>query len=156
MGPVRLLLFALLLVPMAVWAQDNPTPLPPNYERIREETGRWFGEYNYRRLKKRFDRCDTTMTVDHFRCLYYGAAQRGDTSYTLVVCYRSYRRLCDSLGQWHPTTQQAWWRLQMLTAAVWSSGNGSEELPFHVASFRDGVYMKEDLEGAAVIEAVRW
>ena len=96
------------------------------------------------------------MTVDHFRCLYYGAAQRGDTSYTLVVCYRSYRRLCDSLGQWHPSTQQAWWRLQMLTAAVWSSGNGSEELPFHVASSRDGVYMKEDLEGAAVIEAVRW
>ena len=84
MRPVRLLLLALLLVPLALQAQDNPAPLPPNYELIKKETGRWFGEYRYSRLVTRFWNCDTNLTVDHFRCLYYGAALRGDTTYTLT------------------------------------------------------------------------
>ena len=81
------------------------------------------------------------MTIDHFRCLYYGAALRGDSTYTLTTCGLQYHRLADSLGHWHPTTQQAWWRLQMHTAAVWSSGNGSEEYPFYVSCADDERYM---------------
>ena len=118
--------------------------MPPNYELIKKENNRWFGEYRYNRLVKRFHRCDTTMTVDHFRCLYYGAALRGDTSYTLLQQGRQYRRLSDSLGQWHPTTQQAWWRLQMLLSAVWSSGNGSAEYPFYLSFAEDERYMNNE------------
>lgn len=115
--------------------------MPPNYELIKKETGRWFGEYRYKKLIRCFDHCDTSMTVDHFRCLYYGAVLRADTAYTLVNIDNQYRILADSLGTWHPSVQQAWWRLQMLTAAVWSSGNGSEEYPFHVACPDDERYM---------------
>jgi len=147
MRPVRLLLLALLLVPLALQAQDNPAPLPPNYELIKKETGRWFGEYRYKSLVKRFKQCDTTMTVDHFRCLYYGAALRGDSTQTLMHYGRSYRQLTDSLGQWHPTTQREWWRLQMLTAAVWSSGNGSKEHPFYVICGEDERYMVYECRG---------
>ena len=136
-----LLIISFLISSCIALAQENPAPLPPNYERIKTETRRWFGEYRYSRLEKLFARCDTAMTVDHFRCLYYGAALRSDTNYTLLHLGRQYRRLSDSLGQWHPTTQQAWWRLQMLTSAVWSSGNGSEEAPFYVACPDDERYM---------------
>lgn len=125
MRPVRLLLLALLLVPLALQAQDNPAPLPPNYELIKKETGRWFGEYRYKSLVKRFKQCDTTMTVDHFRCLYYGAAQRGDTAYTI-------------------SNQKSWWHRVNLIQAVWSSGNGSDTLPFHVATFADARFMRDD------------
>lgn len=131
----------LLLVCCVAVAQENPAPLAPNYGLIDKVTHRWFGEYRYRSLTKRFDRCDTAMNIDHFRCLYYGAAMRGDTVYSLVVHDRRYHALVDSLGQWHPVTQHAWWRLQMLLSAVWSSGDGSEGHPFHVASLRDAEYM---------------
>lgn len=118
----------LLLLELSIgglWAQENPAPMPPNYERIRKETKRWFGEYNYKKLVKRFERCDTTMTVDHFRCLYYGAAQRGDTVYTI-------------------SNQKSWWHRVNLIQAVWSSGNGSDTLPFHVATYADARFMRDD------------
>ena len=142
-----LFIISLLLIACAVSAQENPTPLPPDYQRIEKEIGRCFGEYRYSRLEKRFLRCDTTMTVDHFRCLYYGAALRGDSTYTLMSCGRQYHRLTDSLGQWHPATQQAWWRFQMLTSAVWSSGNGSEEYPFYVSCRDDERCMNYECKG---------
>ena len=78
----------LVLVATALQAQENPAPVPPNYERIDKETRRWFGEYRYRSLVRRFERGDTSLTVDHYRCLYYGAGQRGDTTYTLSACSR--------------------------------------------------------------------
>ena len=136
---LQLTLLALMALPAV--AQENPAPLPPNYELIKKVTGRWFGEYRYKSLVKRFERCDTTMTVDHFRCLYYGAALRGDSTQTLMRYGQDFRRLTDSLGMWHPTTQQAWWRLQMLLAAVWSSGNGEREHPFYVSCADDARYM---------------
>ena len=136
-----LLIISLLTIVCSVSAQENPAPLPPDYPRIKKETGRWFGEFRYASLEKRFARCDSTLTIDHFRCLYYGAALRSDTNYSLLHLGRQYRRLTDSLGQWHPATQQAWWRLQMLTSAVWSSGNGSEETPFFVSCPDDERYM---------------
>ena len=61
----------LVLVATALQAQENPAPVPPNYERIDKETRRWFGEYRYRSLVRRFERGDTSLTVDHYRCLYY-------------------------------------------------------------------------------------
>ena len=124
----------LLLLELSIgglWAQENPAPMPPNYERIRKETKRWFGEYNYKKLVKRFERCDTTMTVDHFRCLYYGAAQRGDTAYTI-------------------SNQKSWWHRVNLIQAVWSSGNGSDTLPFHVATFADARFMRDDTGDSSV------
>ncbi len=124
----------LLLLELSIgglWAQDNPAPLPPNYELIKKETGRWFGEYRYKSLVKRFKQCDTTMTVDHFRCLYYGAAQRGDTAYTI-------------------SNQKSWWHRVNLIQAVWSSGNGSDTLPFHVATFADARFMRDDTGDSSV------
>lgn len=117
--------------PAVLRAQENPAPVPPNYERIHKETRRWFGEYRYRRLEKMFRECDTNMTVDHYRCLYYGAAMRGDTNYTLVACSR--REGMEGLIQ-----------LTGLLQAVWSSGNGSDRLPFHVASYADARFMRDD------------
>lgn len=99
--------------------------MPPNYERIDKETHRWFGEYRYKKLAKRFERCDTSMTIDHFRCLYYGAAMRGDTAYTI-------------------TAQQSWWQRVEMIQAVWSSGNGTDTLPFHVACYADARFMRDD------------
>lgn len=112
-------------------AQDNPKPVPPNYERIKKETRRWFGEYRYRSLVRRFERCDTSLTVDHYRCLYYGAALRGDTTYTLTVVGRR-------------DGNSGWIQLMGLLQAVWSSGNGSDTLPFHVASYADARFMRDD------------
>lgn len=121
----------LVLVATALQAQENPAPVPPNYERIDKETRRWFGEYRYRSLVRRFERGDTSLTVDHYRCLYYGAGQRGDTTYTLSACSRR--------------TGNAGWLQQMgLVQAVWSSGNGSDTLPFHVASYADARFMRDD------------
>lgn len=153
----RCLLFCSLLLvslmPVQLQAQENPAPLPPNYERIDKETHRWFGEYRYGRLVRMFWECDTTMTVDHFRCLYYGAAMRGDKAYTLAECHARYTLKRNLLGQWNPTTQDAWWQLQMMLAAVWSSGNGTEEHPFHVASRPDALYMRDDI-GDSIIHCM--
>lgn len=125
-------MLGILLLPLAgLQAQENPVPLPPNYERIQKETHRWLGEYRYRSLVKRFERCDTTLTVDHYRCLYYGAAQRGDTTYTLTAVRRR-------------TGMKGWTQLLALESAVWSSGNGTDTLPFHVASYADARYMRDD------------
>ena len=121
----------LVLVATALQAQENPAPVPPNYERIDKETHRWFGEYRYRSLVRRFERGDTSLTVDHYRCLYYGAGQRGDTTYTLSACSRR-------------TGNTGWLQLMGLVQAVWSSGNGSDTLPFHVASYADARFMRDD------------
>lgn len=143
-----LIIIGLLIVSCAAIAQENPTPMPPNYERIQKETTRWFGEFRYKRLAKRFERCDTTMTVDHFRCLYYGAWLRRKHNNTDIKVdnYRlQYVLYCDSYGESSPEANHAWWRLQMLLTAIWSSGNGSKEYPFYVTSPQDMFYMIEDL-----------
>lgn len=121
----------LVLVATALQAQENPAPVPPNYERIDKETRHWFGEYRYRSLVRRFERGDTSLTVDHYRCLYYGAGQRGDTTYTLSACSRR-------------AGNTGWLQLMGLVQAVWSSGNGSDTLPFHVASYADARFMRDD------------
>ncbi len=134
----RLLLLTLLaLMTLPAVAQENPAPLPPNYELIKKETGRWFGEYRYKSLVKRFERCDTSLTVDHYRCLYYGAALRGDSTYTLTACSRR-------------EGMEGWIQLTGLLQAVWSSGNGSDTLPFHVASYADARVMRDDTGDSAV------
>ena len=161
-------------------AQENPAPMPPNYERIYKETHRLFGEYRYKRLLRHFDRCDTAMTVDHFRCLYYGDAMRKHTPIKYTLCDRvltdsvldtadaqrhlrmverilneypcrlslrdyRYRLLCRLYGSAHPLTNQAWWQLQMLLVAVWSTGDGSGQHPFHVREGKDAYYMVKDM-----------
>lgn len=125
------ILVLLVLVATALQAQENPAPVPPNYERIDKETRRWFGEYRYRSLVRRFERGDTSLTVDHYRCLYYGAGQRGDTTYTLSACSRR-------------AGNAGWLQLMGLVQAVWSSGNGSDTLPFHVTSYADARFMRDD------------
>ena len=131
MNKIPLIVLLVLVLLPGVQAQENPAPVPPNYERIQKETRRWFGEYRYKSLVKRFERCDTSLTVDHYRCLYYGAAQRGDSIYTLSAVSRR-------------TGNTGWLQLMGLLQAVWSSGNGSDTLPFHVASYADARYMRDD------------
>lgn len=150
MRPVRLLLLALLLVPLALQAQDNPAPLPPNYELIKKETGRWFGEYRYSRLVTMFWNCDTNLTIDHFRCLYYGAALRGDTTYTLTNLRRRRDLTFRLYGDSSIEREEAWYQYVMMISAVWSSGNGSDTLPFHVASYADARLMRDDTGDSAV------
>ncbi|MDY6372350.1 MAG: hypothetical protein SPL12_08690 [Bacteroidales bacterium] len=125
------ILLLLTLFAAALQAQENPAPVPPNYERIDKETRRWFGEYRYRSLVRRFERGDTSLTVDHYRCLYYGAGQRGDTTYTLSAVSRR-------------AGNAGWLQFMGLHQAVWSSGNGSDTLPFHVASYADARFMRDD------------
>ncbi len=131
MNKIPLIVFLVLVLLPGVQAQENPAPVPPDYERIGKETKCWFGEYRYKSLVKRFERCDTSLTVDHYRCLYYGAAQRGDSIYTLSAVSRR-------------TGNTGWLQLMGLLQAVWSSGNGSDTLPFHVASYADARYMRDD------------
>lgn len=129
-------------------SQDNPVPLPPNYERIDKETHRMFGEYRYKRLVKRFERCDTTMTVDHFRCLYYGAwlRRRNNVTDVKVDVYHALYVLDSSFyGSSSVMANRDWWRLQMLLTAVWSSGNGSAEYPFYVTSPDDMIFIVDDM-----------
>ena len=38
----------------------------------------------------------------------------------------------------------------MMISAVWSSGNGSDTLPFHVASYADARLMRDDTGDSAV------
>lgn len=143
-----LVIICLLIVSCAAIAQENPAPVPPNYELIRKETKRWFGEFRYKKLQRRFNQCDTTMTVDHFRCLYYGSHRRrmsGEVEVKVVDFHAQYRADSTAYGAASPVANASWWRLQMLIAAVWSSGNGSREYPFYVTNRDDLLFMVEDM-----------
>ncbi|MBR1766253.1 MAG: hypothetical protein IJ745_04335 [Bacteroidales bacterium] len=82
------------------------------------------------------------------RCLYYGAWLRRGEGVTAVRVSEG-KRQYDLAARLHGAASReanaAWWRLQMLVAAVWSSGNGSAEHPFHVTCEEDVEFMVGDV-----------
>jgi len=124
------ILCAAIGMPMA--AQELPPTLPPNYRLIKKVTRNQSSPYFYDSLLARFSRCDTTLTIDDVRCLYYGGDEAG-----ISDCYRRYRLLLGRLGRHQGRANDVWWQYQMLQSAVWSTGDGSEEHPLHVRDLDD-------------------
>lgn len=128
----------LLLTVMPALAQDNGRTLKPNYRKIARVVKSPSSPYFLDSLVARFDRCDTTLTVDDMRCIYYGCSV-----VTLGEAYRVYGRRSSRFGRQSPQANAAWTQYQMLVTAIWSSGDGTKRKPLHVAS-------REDAETAAM------
>ena len=120
-------------------AQDNGRTLKPNYRKIAKVTAVAGGPYCLDSLMVRFSECDTAMTVDDLRCLYYGgsAGMLAASHTTLEVVMSRFGRTSRQAGA-------AWWRYQMLTTAVWSTGDGSRRKPLHVTSHNDALWVATD------------
>ena len=124
------ILLAMMLLPLV--AQENGRTLPPNYCRIKKEIAKKNGPYCLDSLQARFDRCDTTLTVDDLRCLYYNPEGP-----QLLTTYQRYLRLQSRFGRHTGPVNDAWTRYQMLLTAIWSTGDGSRRRPLHVRSLDD-------------------
>ena len=128
-------IFVVVLLVAVVWplaAQDLPPTLPPNYRLIKKLTKKKDSPYFYDSLAARFDRCDTTLTIDDVRCLYFGGKE-----VSITDCHRRYKLLISRFGRHQGRANDVWWQYQMLQSAVWSTGDGSEEHPLHVQSYDD-------------------
>lgn len=119
-----------------ITAQDNGLTLRPNYRKIARVVKAPDSPYYMDSLEARFCRCDTNMTVDHFRCLYYG-----DTLYGIVNAASNYENKCRRFGRMSRQANDAWWQYQMLLTAVWSTGNGTKRKPLHVTCLEDATYV---------------
>ena len=122
-------------------AQDGGRTLKPNYRRIARVVADPHGEYFYDSVEERFARCDTSLTVDHLRCLYYA-----DTLHTLRAAHRRYQLLASRFGPASRRAGDAWWQYQMLLTAVWSSGDGSRRRPLHVRLRSEADFLRESGE----------
>ena len=131
-----ILAIVLLMTALPAMPQDGGKTLPPNYRRIAKEVKRAGGPYFLDSLDARFNRCDTTMTVDDIRCLYFGG---GEVS--LVGCNMHYVRLVERFGRHQGKANDAWWQLQMLLSAVWSTGDGTRRHPLHVRNIDDASFI---------------
>ncbi|MBR6292109.1 MAG: hypothetical protein IKR33_04835 [Bacteroidales bacterium] len=142
-----LLAISLAMMFLPLLAQDAGLTLPPNYKRIAKEVRKADGPFFYDSLQARFDRCDTSLTVDDLRCLYFG---NGDAS--LCESHRRYWLLYSRFGRHGGAVNDAWTRYQMLVSAVWSTGDGSRRRPLHVNSLDDASFlMASDTEGYYVL-----
>ena len=145
--------FALLILwsimACAAVAQDNPRTLKPDYRKIARFVKSPASPYFMDSLRARFDRCDTTLTVDHLRCLYYGQAASADTLLTLRSAFRRYSLLVARFGVSSRQAGRAWWQYQMLLNAVWSTGDASRRRPLHLLSEAEADFMVEVEEGLA-------
>lgn len=128
------ILLATTVLPLA--AQDNGATLPPNYRRIKKEVKRADGPYCYDSLLVRFYRCDTSLTVDDLRCLYFGGEELW-----LYKSFHHYWQLKGRFGRHQGKVNDAWWQYQMLETAVWSTGNGSKRKPLHVRGADDASFI---------------
>lgn len=126
------LLLSMAMAAAAVAQEAGPT-LKPNYRKIARVVARPSSPFFADSLEARFARCDTSLTIDHFRCLYYSTAD----SLALTHAHQRYLLLASRLGSGHRRVGEAWWRYQMLTSAVWSTGNGLKSKPLHVRSEAD-------------------
>jgi len=140
----------LILVLLPALAQENGRTMKPNYRKIARVIKSPESPYYIDSLIARFDRCDTTLTVDHFRCLYYGQVAVGDTLYTLRGTYRRYQLMASRFGLHSRRAGDAWWQYQMLLTAVWSTGDGSRRKPLHVLSRAEADFMVEIEEGMSL------
>lgn len=112
-------------------AQENGRILKPNYCKIARVTHDTASPYYAVSLTERFSLCDTSLTVDGMRCLYYGG------HVTLASVHQQFLLLSSRFGITSRRAGEAWWRYQMLLSAVWSTGNGSKSKPLHVISRDD-------------------
>ena len=67
-----IVIIGLLIMSCTIMAQDNGRTLKPNYRKIARVVKSPSSPYYLDSLEERFSRCDTTLTVDDLRCLYYG------------------------------------------------------------------------------------
>lgn len=138
---LSVILLAMMMLPLG--AQEAGRTLPPNYKRIAKEIAKPGGPYFLDSLQARFDRCDTTLTVDDLRCLYYGS--RGALLYE---SHHRYMLLYSRFGRHGGVVNDAWTRHQMLVSAVWSTGDGSRRHPLHVNGLDDASFViASDFEG---------
>ena len=127
----------LVLLALPLTAQEAGRTLPPNYKRIAKEVKRADGPYFLDSLQERFARCDTSLTVDDLRCLYYGG-----TGSMLYESHHRYLLLYSRFGRRHSgEVNDAWTRYQMLLTAVWSTGDGSRRQPLHVSGVADASFI---------------
>ena len=107
-----------------IMAQDNGRTLKPNYRKIARVVKSPSSPYYLDSLEERFSRCDTTLTVDDLRCLYYGG-----TANMLTASHKALDAAVLRFGMASRRAGIMWWRYQMLTTAVWSTGDGSKRKP---------------------------
>lgn len=122
----------LVLLALPASAQDAGRTMKPDYRKIARVVAENAGPYFMDSLQDRFARQDTSLTVDDLRCLYYG----GEGG---MLC-RARTRLLAVGSRFGMSSRQAgaaWWQYQMLTTAVWSSGDGSKRKPLHVTGYDD-------------------
>ena len=138
----RLVIYLVLALTVSgLVAQELPQTLPPNYKLIKKLVKKRNSPYYYDSLLARFNRCDTTFTIDDARCLYYGG-----TEVSIADCFRRYKLLIGRFGRHEGRANDVWWQFQMLQSAVWSTGDGSEERPLHVQNSED-LNTLDELEG---------
>lgn len=133
-----IVIISLLIACCAATAQDNGITLKPNYRKIARVVKSPASPYFLDSLEARFDRCDTTLTVDHLRCLYFASGDKN-----LSNAYRVYKLRSGRFGRQAAQVNTVWTQYQMLTTAVWSTGDGTKRKPLHVVS-------REDAETAAM------
>lgn len=133
-----IVIISLLIACCAAAAQDGGATLKPNYRMIARVVKSPLSPYFLDSLLARFDRCDTSLTVDDLRCLYFSFANM-----SLNDAFRVYTLRSGRFGHQSRQANDAWWRYQMLTTAVWSTGDGTKRKPLHVVS-------REDAETAAM------
>lgn len=139
---VILIVLAMTVLPLM--AQNGGTAKAPNYRRINKEINKVGGPYFLDSLQARFDRCDTTLTIDHIRCLYFGVEKPLD----MIMINHRYDLLVGRFGRHQGKANDTWWQLQMLLSAVWSTGDGSRRHPLHVHGLNDAAFiMASDFEG---------
>lgn len=134
----KILIVLSLMAMGAAGAQELPPTLKPDYCKIARYTSRP-GMFFLDSLEARFSRCDTTLTIDDLRCLYYGGGEA-----TLCDAYRRHMLLASRFGRQSRAANEAWWQYQMLTSAVWSTGDGTRRRPLHVRSADEAALVAQD------------
>ena len=133
-----IVIIGLLIVPCVAVAQNNGRTLKPNCRKIARVVKSPESPYFIDSLEARFSRCDTTMTVDGLRCLYYSGHA------ALASAHQQFLLLSSRFGVTSRRAGDAWWRYQMLLTAVWSSGDGSKRKPLYVTQMDDAIQAVTD------------
>ena len=136
-----LAIISLLIVSCVSMAQDDWATMKPNYRKIARVVKSPESPYFLDSLKARYDRCDTSLTVDDMRCIYYSC---GITS--LRDALGRYGRMCYVYGDQSPQANTAWTQYQMIVTAVWSTGNGSKHKPLHVVCREDAWFVADGFD----------
>lgn len=126
-----IVVIAILLVPCLAVAQDNGVTMKPNYRKIARVVKSPSSPYFLDSLQARYGRCDTSLTVDDLRCLYFGGGA------VLRDAYGVYSMKSSRFGKQSPQANTAWTQYQMLVTAIWSTGDGTKRNPLHVICAED-------------------